>query len=143
MSKTHYRALPRKAPKMLQVASALGLLALSIVISSPASAQFTYQPRKGYWRKMLVLKDEAGNSRFFTDSRASYPETCARSLIEAASKVEQSNGDVWTDKNFQLLSYAERPGIAEIKHDVMEFKCIRGMASNRREKVISEFSIAG
>lgn len=88
------------------------------------AADSPYKPRKGYWRQVLVLVDTKGVQRPIVLSSASYPETCTRALSGSAANVELSDGYVWTDKNYQILTYKEHAGIAEIKQEVIEFKCI-------------------
>jgi hypothetical protein len=113
-----------KGPEMIRTGNVATLLAIGIVMCLAASAKADYQPRPGYWKETLVSKNDTVPSHPFTISSSSYPATCVSGLQATASKIEQSNGYVWVDKTFQILSYSEQPGIADIKYEVIEFKCI-------------------
>ena len=101
-----------------------GLLLLTTHCCNLYAADSRYTPRRGHWRQTLVLSDSAGAIHPIVLSSASYPETCTRALSGSAANVELSDGFVWTDKSHQILSYKEQPGLADIKHEVIEFKCV-------------------
>jgi hypothetical protein len=106
---------------MLRTECVATLMAIGVVVYSAASAKSDYTPRPGYWQETLVLRNDMVPSHPFILSLSSYPATCVNSLKADASKIEQSNGYVWADKNFLILSWTEQPGIADIKYEVIEF----------------------
>jgi hypothetical protein len=109
---------------MLRARTVATLMAIGIFVYYAPSAKADYQPRPGYWHETLVLKNETVPSHSSVVSSSSYPATCVNSLHADALKVEQSNGYVWSDTTFGILSYVEQPGLADIKYEVIEFKCI-------------------
>lgn len=108
---------------MMRLALSACVIALTPYTVVSNAAESPYQPRNGHWHETFLLMDASKQVHPFLKSRASYPETCMRSLSETASKVEKTNGFVWTDKNYQILSYTNQPGVADIKQEVTEFKC--------------------
>ena len=109
---------------MIRMGHVALLIATGVIMHSAASAGAEYQPRPGNWRQTLVLKNDTVPNHPVIMSSSSYPATCVSGLQASASKIEQSNGYVWADKDLQIISYFEQPGIADIKYEVVEFKCI-------------------
>jgi hypothetical protein len=111
---------------MFRKANFITVVAIGTIISSPGTAD--YQPRPhGWWMARLILKPGNGPNQPFELSRASYPETCAGGLKDLAAKVEGSNGYVWTDKDFTVLSYYQKEipgwGKIDIKSEVVGIEC--------------------
>lgn len=109
----------------MNTASVLCLAVLQIIPSLPAAAADSpYQPRQAHWRNTIVVKDAGGEIRSLVLSSASYPATCAQSLLLGAQKIEESNGYVWLDSTYQILAYKEDPTSPAVnRHEVVEFKC--------------------
>lgn len=98
------------------------LIAAGVVLSSPATAQTTYEPRQGQWSHLLILKADDGKPRELVLSSASYPATCAAGLKPQADEIETSNGYVWTDADYRMVAY--KPGeFAKHKREVLELSC--------------------
>lgn len=108
----------------MKKASAVGAALLMAVASIASAADGEYQPKQGYWHQILMLSDAAGKPHSFLVSEASYPETCVSALREAAAKVEETGGVVWTDKAYRRLSFEREAGVADLRHEVVEFKCV-------------------
>jgi hypothetical protein len=97
-------------------------LALAAVGGSASTALADYTPRKGNWVDVEVLKTNTGTVDFQLSAGASYPATCTESLNYHAVAVEKSNGYVWTDANFIVMSTTPNQ-YATVKHEVLGFIC--------------------
>jgi hypothetical protein len=115
-----------KGTRMFRTVNVVALIAIGTFMCFATSAKSDYQPRAAHWDETLVLKNDAGASRPFSVTLEGSPESCVSGLSTAASKVEKANGYVWTNKDFTQMSFVEQPGIAEIKREVIEFKCVKG-----------------
>ena len=118
-----------KGTRMFRTANVVALMAIGTFMYFATSAKSDYQPRAAHWDGTLVLKNDAGTSRPVTLTLAGSPELCVSGLSTAASKVEKSNGYVWTNKDFSQFSFVEQPGIAYLKREVIEFKCVKETSS--------------
>lgn len=108
----------------MKKASTVGMAMLLAIASIAHAADGEYQPKQGYWHQILLLTDAAGKPHPFLVSEASYPETCVTALRETAAKVEEAAGVVWTDKAYRRLSFEREAGAADLRHEVIEFKCV-------------------
>lgn len=108
----------------MKKASTIGMGLLLALAASAHAADGEYQPKQGYWHQVLLLTDAAGKSHPFLVSEASYPETCVTALRETAARVEEAGGIVWTDKAYRRLSFEREAKAADLRHEVIEFKCV-------------------
>jgi hypothetical protein len=118
-----------KETRMFRTANVVALMAIGTFMYFATSAKSDYQPRAAHWDGTLVLKNDAGTSRPITLTLAGSLELCVSGLSTAASKVEKSNGYVWTNKDFSQFSFVEQPSIAYLKREVIEFKCVKETSS--------------
>lgn len=99
------------------------ILLLSIGTEAAWAQTTNYKPRPGHWRHTIVLQINSGPSRPLVLSSASYPAACATSLMDFVKKLEEANGYVWTNPDLSIIAFSERPGVAEMKSEVIEVSC--------------------
>lgn len=81
-------------------------------------------PQPGQWSTMLGIKDPNQNNYLLRTALSSTPDACADELKNAASKITQANGVVWTNRDKNVLSYEHKPLFSEIKVRVLEMRCV-------------------